>query len=537
MDVMEKLGILADAAKYDAACTSSGLERGEKGFAMGTSRAMGICHSFAGDGRCISLLKVLLTNYCSFDCAYCVNRRSNLTRRTAFEPKELAELTWQFYRRNYIEGLFLSSAVWKSPDYTCEQMIKVLELLRYRFRFGGYIHVKAIPGADPLLIDKLGRLADRISINIELPSQDSLHKLAPDKTKDMILKPMGQIRRQIAENARGRGRYGGIQAIGKQTGLAGKRRPAAAEGSIEAPVGESNGSGRRSIRRKDSLTVKNEDPGARAFAPAGQSTQLIVGASPETDWQILRLTESLYHTYHLKRVFYSAYIPVVAGENLPASETAPPLWREHRLYQADWLLRYYGFTAAELLNEERPQLHPYMDPKCQWALRHPDYFPLEVNRASFNELLRVPGIGVESAYRILRYRKVCPLRWEVLRDIGIVLKRARYFLLCGGRPFPSLSPDKNEFIAALMSPRERALFRQQERDVYQPSLFDGTAYTAADTGTFPAGGRFLSAVMPAGDDAFQRKRGSDGHDPWGMPPPLTEAQKEELVWTAVPVFA
>lgn len=520
MDVMEKLTILADAAKYDAACTSSGLERGNKGFAMGTSRAMGICHSFAGDGRCISLLKVLLANYCRFDCTYCVNRRSNLARRTAFEPRELAELTWQFYRRNYIEGLFLSSAVWKSPDYTCEQMIRVLELLRDGYRFGGYIHVKAIPGADPLLIDRLGSLADRISINIELPSQNSLRRLAPDKAKNMILGPMGQIRDRIAENTRGRGRYSGIQPIGQQAGPAeiGKiaRREAAAMAAVPA--------------------AKTGQQRPRAFAPAGQSTQLIVGASPESDWQILRLTEGLYHTYHLKRVFYSAYIPVVESNDLPSLETVPPLWREHRLYQADWLLRFYGFSAGELLSEASPRLHPYLDPKCQWALRHPEYFPVEVNRASLEQLLRVPGIGVTSAYRILRSRRVCPLSWDSLRNIGVVLKRACYFLLCGGKRFPQLSRDRNEYLAALMSSRERALFRQRERDVCQPSLFD----RMTQAGELPSlnGGPAGAACV---SESLSLSRRPDGKmaetDWWTALPPLTEAQKEELAWTPVPVFA
>lgn len=476
MDVLEKLKILADAAKYDAACTSSGVERKGGGFAMGSSRDFGICHSFAGDGRCISLLKVLLTNCCSFDCVYCVNRRSNQAKRTAFMPRELAELTWQFYRRNYIEGLFLSSAVWKSPDYTSEQMLQVLEVLRYEYRFGGYIHVKVIPGTDPLLIDRLGMLADRISVNIELPSSGSLQKLAPDKSKDKILLPMEQIQNKILDNRQGRGRFGGIQP-------AGSRR----------------------------LLQKPWKKGTGTFAPAGQSTQMIVGASPETDRQILRLTESLYHRYRMKRVFYSAYIPVVEDSRLPSKDITPPLWREHRLYQADWLLRFYGFSASELLDEKNPHLHPYLDPKCHWAVRHPELFPMEVNRAAFDDLVRVPGVGVESALRILKARKLCPLTWDGLKNIGVVLKRARYFLLCKGKPFPFLSRRKEDFLLAMMSPKERALFRKQECSWFQPSLF--TESDLASGGDESTG---LTAIALPG---------------------LDDRQKEALQCISIPVFS
>lgn len=456
MDVLEKLTILTDAAKYDAACTSSGLERKGAGFAMGSSRDFGICHSFAGDGRCISLLKVLLSNCCSFDCVYCVNRRSNPAKRAAFAPGELADLTWQFYRRNYIEGLFLSSAVWKSPDYTSEQMLQVLDILRNGYQFGGYIHVKVIPGTSALLVEKLGALADRISVNIELPSSASLAKLAPDKSKDKILLPMGQIHNKIAELRQDRDLFGG-----------------------------------------------------KRFAPAGQSTQMIIGASPENDRQILHLTESLYRRFLLKRVFYSAYIPVIEDKLLPARETMPPLWREHRLYQADWLLRFYGFTASELLDEQNPQLHPYLDPKCCWALRHPELFPVEVNRADFKELVRVPGIGTESAYRIIRARKLCYLTWDGLRNIGVVMKRARYFLVCNGKPFPMLSRNKDAFLMAMMSPKEQALFRKRERKWFQPSLF-GISDGGEDTDVSVAE---ISA------------------------PPLSDKQKEALQCVIIPVFA
>lgn len=424
MDLMEKLKILTDAAKYDAACTSSGLNKKAQRGGIGCTEASGLCHSFAGDGRCITLLKVLLTNYCVFDCAYCLNRRSNDVRRIAFTPRELADLTMQFYRRNYIEGLFLSSGILKSPDYTCEQMIATLKILREEYKFSGYIHAKAIPGADQKLLAVLGYLADRMSINIELPSSGSLAKLAPDKSKTSLLNPMGYLAQKISANTRELVRY---KTIPK-------------------------------------------------FAPAGQSTQMIIGASPETDWQILQLTEGLYHHYKLKRVFYSAYVPVVANPLLPAVSTPPPLWREHRLYQADWLFRYYGFQAGELLDEGHQTLHPYLDPKCQWALRHSAFYPLEVNKADLGALLRVPGIGVTSALRIVKYRRNCALTWEALKKIGVVVKRARYFLLCQGKRWAALPSDQASFLASLMSPRERKLYQRREQENQQPTLFADNSY-------------------------------------------------------------
>jgi len=510
MDVLEKLKILADAAKYDAACTSSGVERKGGGFAMGSSRDFGICHSFAGDGRCISLLKVLLTNCCIFDCVYCVNRRSNQTRRTVFTPRELADLTWQFYRRNYIEGLFLSSAVWKSPDYTSEQMLQVLELLRYGYRFGGYIHVKVIPGTDPVLIDRLGALADRISVNIELPSSGSLRKLAPDKSKEALLLPMKHINDKIANNRQGNGHFGGILPVGNR-GMVRKtpalQRLKQSDNKTDSSLSERQ-KGLAGFNQK--VLQKPWKKGGSTFAPAGQSTQMIIGASPENDLQILRLSESLYHKFQMKRVFYSAYIPVIEDNSLPAKESVPPLWREHRLYQADWLLRFYGFSAKELLDDNNPQLHPYLDPKCHWALRHPELFPVEVNRAGFDELLRVPGVGVESAYRILKARKLCPLTWDGLKNIGVVLKRARYFLLCRGRLFPFLSQGKDEFLLSLMSPKERMLFRKQERSWFQPSLF---------TESVEDNGRAETPALAG----------------FGLPE-LEDRQKEALQCVRIPVF-
>lgn len=420
MDLMEKLEILSDAAKYDAACTSSGVSRAAPRGGIGSCVSAGLCHSFAADGRCISLLKVLMTNACIYDCKYCVNRRSNDTRRATFSPRELADLTIQFYRRNYIEGLFLSSGILKNPDYTCERLIETLSLLRGEYRFGGYIHVKAIPGADDALIRRLGLLADRMSVNIELPSHQSLEKLAPDKTKDSILRPMGLIRGAIAESATELVRY----------------------------------------------------HSAPRFAPAGQSTQMIIGATPDTDFQILRLTQSLYRKYALKRVFFSAYMPVQADSLLPSIDTKPPLLREHRLYQADWLLRFYGFEASELLDEAHQSFNPLVDPKCNWALNHMEQFPIEVNTAPYELLLRVPGIGVKSAQRIVAARRRTSLDFDGLRRIGVVLKRAQYFLLCRGRAAAGVKIAPDSALRALISERDYELATLPGDAPEQLSLFD-----------------------------------------------------------------
>ncbi len=418
MELIDKLTILSDAAKYDVACTSSGTDRkGEGG--LGNAMACGICHSYSADGRCISLLKVLQSNACSYDCQYCVNRVSNDTPRATFTSRELAELTIGFYRRNYIEGLFLSSAVVGSPDATCERMIKTLELLRGEYRFGGYIHAKAIPGADSALIERMGLLCDRMSVNIELPSRQSLQLLAPDKSKEAILRPMRQISFKAAESSADLMRY------------------------RHAP----------------------------RFAPAGQSTQMIIGATPESDFQIMRLSEGLYRKYGLKRVFYSAYMPVAESSLLPAPSTKPPLLREHRLYQADWLLRYYGFSAGELLDEKNPNLNLYVDPKCSWALAHMEHFPLEINRADYEELLRVPGIGVRSAQRILKARRTGQITWEGAKKIGVVLKRAQYFLTFSGKMVPGLKISPESVLRALMGERQADIFKEQAAG-RQLSLFD-----------------------------------------------------------------
>ena len=418
MDILEKLTILADAAKYDAACTSSGLDRAARPGGLGATMACGCCHSFSADGRCITLLKVLQSNVCSYDCTYCVNRRTNETQRATFTPRELADLTMQFYRRNYIEGLFLSSAVVNNPDYTCELMLETLRILRQEYHFYGYIHAKAIPGASAPLLTQLGLLADRMSVNIELPSETSLQLLAPDKKREDILAPMGFLRDGIAQG------------------------------------------------RQDMVKYRH----APRFTPAGQSTQLIVGATPESDLQILNLSSALYEKYALKRVFFSAYLPVVEHRNLPALTTKPPLLREHRLYQADWLMRFYHFEAAELLDAQNPNFDPYVDPKCGWALRHLEQFPVEVNRADYELLLRVPGIGVKSARRILTARKTGSLDFDGLKKLGVVLKRAKYFVLCRGKAAPGIVMTHQAILRALLS--DSALDSLQQGE--QLSLFDPT---------------------------------------------------------------
>ena len=418
MELLDKLNILADAAKYDAACTSSGLDRSGRPGTIGSTTMAGCCHSFSADGRCVTLLKVLQTNVCVYDCQYCVNRRSNDVPRAAFTPEELCELTIGFYRRNYIEGLFLSSAVIRNPDYTTELMIRTLRILRETHRFGGYIHAKAIPGADPRLTGCLGLLADRLSVNIELPSSPSLALLAPDKKKEAILAPMGQIRDGITQS-------------------------------------------------KQEVAVYRHAP---RFAPAGQSTQMIVGATPESDKHILTLTQALYDRYQLKRVFSSAYMPVSSSPLLPVPEGfQPPLLREHRLYQADWLLRYYHFRAEEILDDSQPDLDPRMDPKCGWALRHLDFFPVEVNRADYEALLRVPGLGVRSARRILTARRVGPLSFEGLKRLGVVLKRAQYFLTCSGKMMAGLRVSEDGLLRHLVSLEAPALAEPMPQ---QLSLFD-----------------------------------------------------------------
>ncbi|MDR2606086.1 MAG: putative DNA modification/repair radical SAM protein [Oscillospiraceae bacterium] len=446
MELESKIQILGESAKYDVACTSSGVNRGGAKGSIGNSVAGGICHSFSADGRCISLLKVLQSNDCVYDCAYCACRRSNgEIRRATFTSRELADLTIQFYRRNYIEGLFLSSAVIRNPDYTSEQMIETLRILREEYRFRGYIHAKAIPGTDSVLIERLGTLADRMSVNIELPTEDSLKRLAPNKPKANILRPMQQISDAIQERKYLPGHSSG-QSLGQSSGQA---------------------------------LAKRASPQYR-IAPAGQSTQMIIGASPEPDVQILRLTEAMYKKYSLKRVFYSAYVPMQERSDLPALDTPPPLLREHRLYQADWLLRFYGFTASELLSEDDPNFNQAIDPKCHWALRHMEYFPVEINTASLEELLRVPGLGVTGCKRIVTARRTRLLDFEDLPKMRISLKRAQYFITCKGRIMNGLRLNPDSILRGLMS--EDAIKRSYMPEAVQLSLFDQTEYEKCLTG-------------------------------------------------------
>jgi len=434
MDLYEKLAILAAAAKYDASCASSGSKRkNEGGLGDASSSRMGVCHSWTADGRCVSLLKVLFSNYCSHDCVYCVNRRSNDLPRATFEIDELVQLTIGFYRRNYIEGLFLSSGVLGTPDQTMERLNQVVKRLRVQEGFNGYIHLKIIPGTSEALLKEAGSYADRLSVNIELPSERGLKLLAPDKKRDHILKPMAFIHEQTTAFA---------------------------------------------IEKPKISKVPN-------FAPAGQSTQLIVGATQESDLQILRLTEKLYQRVGLRRVYYSAYVPVVTNPLLPTL-TAPPLKRENRLYQADWLLRFYGFDAEEVLDAKQPFLDPELDPKTSWALRNLHLFPIEINRAAKRLLLRVPGIGIKAAERILAARRFGQLDFEVLKKIGVVMKRAKYFITCQGK-----SLEKSFYEEALREKLLEKIPKNQKNQALQLPLF-----TSEELGDFSQKGNESQQPLP-----------------------------------------
>ena len=420
--LQRKLMILADAAKYDVACTSSGVSRSSGGTGLGNSRACGICHSFASDGRCISLLKILLTNDCIYDCKYCKNRVSNDVPRATFTPEEICRLTIGFYRRNYIEGLFLSSGVIKNPHYTMELILETVRLLREKYDFKGYIHVKSIPGADEDLILRTGYYADRMSCNLELPTAEGLKKLAPNKTRQLILQPLRQVQKGILQN-------------------------------------------------KEELTIYRHTP---KFVPAGQSTQVIVGATPESDYEIISVAEAMYKKFSLRRVFYSAYIAVNKDELLPSVDTKPPLLREHRLYQADWLMRFYGFRADELLSEQHASFNIALDPKCDWALRHLDQFPVEINKASYEMILRVPGIGVTGARRICRARRYAILDFNDLKRMGIVLKRAMYLITCSGRMMYRIKFNEDAITKNLLAVDEKlpVEVRESISGYHQLSMFD-----------------------------------------------------------------
>ncbi|WP_321467762.1 putative DNA modification/repair radical SAM protein [Halarcobacter sp.] len=401
-DIFEKMEILADSAKYDVSCSSSGSDNNYKTGQIGATHKSGICHTFTADGRCVSLLKVLLTNYCIYDCVYCINRKSNEIKRAAFAPRELADITINFYKRNYIEGLFLSSGIIDSEDHTSNLILRALKILRYEYHFNGYIHVKLIPGTDEKIIEQIVALANRVSSNIELPSDKSLKLLAPNKTKESVLQPL---------------KYARDISLEKDT------------------------------------------------KPIGMSTQLIVGATPESDKDILKLSSVLYDKALLKRVYYSAYIPVNDDKNLPAIVTKPPLLREHRLYQADWLLRFYDFSWDEIVDDRNPNLDEDVDPKTFWALNNLQFFPMEINKASKDELLRIPGIGVRGVFKILKARRFKSLDFGDLRKLKISLKRARYFITCKGKYQKDTPLEQDKIKTALLSSKINT-------KVNQPSLFD-----------------------------------------------------------------
>lgn len=433
LPLMEKLKILSDAAKYDVACTSSGVAKKNPGHGMGNAIEAGICHSFSADGRCISLLKILMTNECIYNCKYCINRASNDVVRTSFSPEEICRLVIGFYRRNYIEGLFLSSGILKSPDYTMELLCKTLKMLREEHKFYGYIHVKAIPGADQRLIDLAGLYADRMSVNLELPTAEGLKNLAPNKSRKAILKPMRQVQLRREEN-------------------------------------------------KNELMLYKSAP---KFVPAGQSTQMIIGATGESDFEIVSVAESLYQKFDLKRVFYSAFVNVNQDKQLPSTLDGPPLLREHRLYQADWLLRFYEFEAGELLDEKRPNFNIYFDPKCDWALRHLEFFPVEINTVDYHMLLRVPGIGNKSALRIVKARRMGALDFEDLKRIGVVLKRAIYFITCKGRQMYPLKVEEDFITRQLLGVKEKLPGYLTENVTYQQlSLFDDNLFMQGQPGRY-----------------------------------------------------
>ena len=405
--IEEKLRILSDAAKYDVSCSSSGSSRKNTNNGLGNAAINGICHSWSADGRCISLLKILMTNYCIYDCKYCINRKDNDIERAILSPDEIVKLTINFYRRNYIEGLFLSSGIIKSADYTMELMIAVAKKLRLEEKFNGYIHMKVIPGASRQLINEIGLYVDRVSVNIEFAENTALKLLAPDKKPTDISTSMGLIRKNMIENA------------------------------------------------EDKKIFKSTP----SFIPAGQTTQMIIGASGESDYAILARSENLYKNFDLKRVYYSGYVPVNKSGILVSTEQAVPMIREHRLYQADWLLRFYDFKADEILDEKDPFVDPLLDPKTNWAIKNSHFFPIEINKASYKELLRVPGIGVTSAKRIVMTRKYSTIRYEHLKKLGIVIKRAKYFIVVNGE-FLGFKKENPELLRNTLMEKEKMVTEQ-----------------------------------------------------------------------------
>lgn len=399
--IREKLSILADAAKYDVSCSSSGSSRKNDNKGLGDSSASGICHSYTEDGRCVSLLKILLTNHCIYDCAFCVSRKSNDIKRAAFTVDEVVSLTINFYRRNYIEGLFLSSGIFKDADFTMERLLRIVKKLRLEERFNGYIHLKTIPGASPELLSEAGLYADRMSINLEMPTERGLKLLAPDKSHEEVKKPLGFIQNTITKFK-----------DEKKTGLI------------------------KSIPK---------------FVPAGQSTQMVIGATPETDMEIMYSANEYYKNYKLKRVYYSGYIPISYDDRMPQIGSQPPLLRENRLYQTDWLMRFYGFEVHELLNPKNPHLDTDIDPKLSWALRNPEQFPVDINTADYRMILRIPGIGTQSALKIIQARKFGKLRSDQLKKIGIAYNRAKFFMRCADSPYQLNDPEPQHIKHLILS--------------------------------------------------------------------------------------
>ncbi len=510
--LMNKLTVLSDSAKYDVACTSSGVERKGDGKHTGSAAGCGICHSFAADGRCISLLKILMTNECIYNCQYCINRVSNDVPRETFTPEEICTLTMEFYRRNYIEGLFLSSGIIQSPNHTMGLLYQTLFLLRTKYHFNGYIHVKGIPGASADLVEMVGYLADRMSVNLELPTADGLRELAPNKVRTNILTPMRQIQSGIKESRISHGissmkdriavdektyynqlaemqeSYDKLCDYHSARGvLRGEKAAKVAQeawqigGAKAIDLQQSNVHyGMASIDSRPAMIRETTKQyglthSNRYFVPAGQSTQMIIGATQETDYQIMAVSEALYNKFELKRVFYSAFINVNQDENLPALKDGPPLRREHRLYQADFLLRFYGFKADELLSEARPNFNELIDPKCDWAVRHLELFPVEINKADYYTLLRVPGIGTKSAKRILAARRHTKLTFEDIKKMGVVLKRALYFITCDGKMMYHIPIEENYITRQLVYSEKPAQLLLPDGGVThyeQMSIFD-----------------------------------------------------------------
>lgn len=455
-DIFKKLEILTDAAKYDVACTSSGVTRNGQSGSMGNAAAGGICHCFSADGRCISLLKILYTNECVYDCKYCVNRLSNDVPRATFTPEEIAELTISFYRRNYIEGLFLSSGIRNNPNDTMEQIFYALYLLRQKYHFNGYIHVKAIPGADPALVEMTGWLADRMSTNLELPTTAGLKKLAPQKSRKNILTPMKQIQIMQKKNRE----FHGLSTDLRHANLSvpAFEQPASANAlSLSKP---------NELSASTSSMLTKLRQSTSHFVPAGQSTQMIIGATDETDYEIIHVAEALYNKYEMKRVFYSAFINITKDPLLPETPDGPPLLREHRLYQADFLLRFYQFHADEIISADAPNLNIHLDPKCNWAVNHLEKFPIEIYSASYHDLLRIPGIGVKSAKRIISARKTAHLSFADLKKIGVVLKRAMYFITCGGKMMLPLTMTQSFILTNLLGQSEKLPSQIEENTRY-----------------------------------------------------------------------